>query len=408
MKLKHITCLLAFSPIFPILAHSQNGVPEPSVFDPITNWIDDRGESFLQDKIHVLDQGGIGFGTLDPKKVGKFDPFPVSGITIHMQNDYRSPRSEAQPFHLGWTDANKGGESQTSYEVDGALMAGLRIPRTWFGDEAFKWLKYDPKNRRTLLFVGAEWDVLNASSGPRDTRTYFGHLETQINHLNNSSVGKNDPADVLKIGGVYQEDRELGNERWAMYIDWEPVIEQLFGDLQLPGIKRSLGLTALGRKRFSGNASGEGGSQKSLASEQDPKTANTTRAVKSIASGEVIEFGSRGSYFFLDPNLALEIGDINWQDGFQHEDLHGHFLRGEVLTGVGLIGERFQISYRAMAHAPLEDLDQIFWHHRATALFRPLIHKEIPLSLDISYTKGQDAPSFEDEEIWSVGLGIKF
>ena len=324
------------------------------------------------------------------------DPLPDANgrwiLGLRLQDDLTS-RDDRKPATFDWSrDDSIGKESAV---VDAAVLLDIYM-RTGVG----KPFNYDPKEMAFRFTLGAEWER-NDGGGDleKDIRRYtFGAKFNMFPDSFGNWSATNQP---MEFGVTYQENIISGEEMFTFDIDYFP-------SFTLPFMKNLL----IGGRSFYK----EGEFMKFVERDRRPRSVVVENAkdidFDDIANGfgliepDLVDEAS-GCYFFLRPDVGVQFGEGDSLGDLIDNFGDGHLTYG-LETGLGISTEwfgRFVLSYRLQGLVPFDnDMPSRLFHEAGLTWKGELT----PTSINFTYQRGEQAPTFNDVDVFKVGIGARF
>ena len=287
-------------------------------------------------------------------------------FALRLQNHYAATAEDAKPAQFQYTREN-GAEA---WDTSAALILDIYSRLDAANGALFH---FDPDDLAFKWSFGADWQKVTGGEKPSDFQTFFAAVEAW-------PLGKDAQNGAVLRGGVaYERDELVGVDDWSYTLRVEPVLFDFFGK----------------RKMFNSDA------DKELA-----KTANV-RGLSSARIDHQMVLNQSGDSYFIRPfaDLKTSSGD----EIRKLQDLSDVNVVYGVNAGVNLFSDRLTLVYSAKGVEPINSGGASHNYQEVQLRWTPGF-KHVTwgnVSVFASYITGEAPPTYVEQDLFQVGLGIK-
>ncbi|MCB1228306.1 MAG: hypothetical protein KDK99_21045 [Verrucomicrobiales bacterium] len=299
--------------------------------------------------------------------------------TLRIQRSFDRVPGASEPAQFSWSRV----DGQEDYTVDGGIMVDMYLP------SSMRSLGYRAERNGFYLTVGAEMHRLKAGDAPVDNHTFFAML-----NMRPAWIHAADRKQALRLGVAYTKDNITDKDSLGLLVRYEPVW-WLFGrEIPLMDVPKRMGFSL---KKYP--------KPKSLLGESAPDSYQRFSANKISEIDATDPIFSAATTLSVRPFFGFNLADGSGVSSL--DDVSGAFARYGILAGTSFFHRRVQLGYSLTCHTALDGGDTFVSHSAFVDLFLRSLNSRSPLTLRAAYVSGQAAPTFQDREMITIGLGIK-
>lgn len=309
---------------------------------------------------------------------------------IRMQESFEDTNGAANPATFEWSRQ----DGVEDWNARGAILLDLYAPTG--GPLGYDWSK-----RSFHLTFGAQINKFEENGKDVDNQTFFGLIDFKPHFMGGQGDFWKQP---IRVGGVFHRDLITDSEDWGLILRYDPLI-RLF--------KSSFGLGMF--NQFDDAGSGNFNVTK-LADHDDNRGGHRTTGKpgtpfdpSSAASGNddpTTPTSRTAAGFAIRPLIGFKLADGSAPQKLR--DLSDTYLQYGGTASLSLFHQRVELGYSVVCHTALSGHDDT--HVNQTAFInvtpRPRSGKS-PLYFRAAWHSGEAAPTFEDHEGFTIGVGIK-